>query len=130
VIERSEIVRRWSHCRASKTAVVWYCACSIFATLALGFGGAGWQTGGTATAMAARAADDARTELAAEVCVSQFMHSPDRLARLASLRDAFEWKRATFMNKMGWATLPGMQPVEGAAGLCAERLLAAKTPPA
>ena len=127
---RSEIAWRWHHYRASKIAVVWYCTCSIFATVALGFGSAGWQTGGRAAASAARAADDARIELAAEVCVSQFMRSPDRLARLASLRNAFQWQRTTFMNKQGWATLPGMQPVDGAAGLCAERLLAAKTPPA
>ena len=130
VEERSEIAQRWSRYRASKTAVVWYCACSILATVALGFGWGGWQTGGAAAAMATHAADDARIELAAEVCISQFMRSPDRLARLASLRNAFNWQRTTFMNKQGWATLPGMQPVNGAAGICVDRLLAAKTPPA
>jgi hypothetical protein len=130
VTERSEIAWRWSHYRASKMVVVWYCAFSVIATVAFGFGCIGWQTGGSAAAMAARAADDARTELAAEVCVSQFLRNPDRLARLTSLRDAFEWQRTTLMTKMGWATLPGMQPVDGAAGLCVARLLATKTPPA
>src|SRR5947208_225652 len=78
---------------------------------------------GTATQMATGAADRARAEMAAAVCVTQFERGADKVATLASLARTDSWKRGDFIEKGGWVTLPGFdKPVSGAADLCAKRL--------
>jgi hypothetical protein len=74
--------------------------------------------------MATKAASAARAELAANICVSQFVKASDATAKLASLRSTDSWKRDTFIEDGGWATLPGGdKPVAGAAALCSQTLM-------
>jgi hypothetical protein len=71
-----------------------------------------------------------RAQLAATVCVEQFMAAPDAQAKLASLKAADSWKRQSFVSDGGWATMPGMtEPVSYAAEACAERLGKMEAPP-
>ena len=118
----ANFVERAQGYRPSKTVFFWSCLGCAAATIFVGFNYGGWVTGGTATQMAASAADHARTELAATVCVSQFDKAGDKVA-LASLARTDSWKRGDFIEKGGWLTLPGLEkPVSGAADLCAKRL--------
>lgn len=107
----------------TKTALLWSCAACVAATLIVGFNWGGWVTGSKASAMVRAASEQGRAQLAATVCVDQFMKAPDAQAKLVSLKAADSWKRESFVSDGGWATLPGMkEPVSDAAEVCAERL--------
>lgn len=113
----------------TKTALLWSCAASVALALVVGFNWGGWVTGTTATSMAEDASAQASAQLAATVCVDQFMNAPDATVRLASLKQEDAWKHESFVSKGGWATLPGMQePVRDAAELCATRLIQLEQP--
>ena len=121
----------WEDYRASKTVLFWSCAACVVATLIVGFSWGGWVTGSTAATMASTAATGARAEMAATICVNRFVSAPDAATALASLKGSDSWKRDDFITNGGWVTIAGMEkPVEGAAALCAQRLLEAKLPPA
>jgi hypothetical protein len=123
------MARRWGDYRASKALVFWSCIASIAATLIVGFGWGGWVRGGTAQEMATKAATGARAELAAAVCIHQFVNGANATTQLASLKEADTWKRDSFIEEGGWVTLPGGEkPVAGAASLCAQQLMDAKLP--
>lgn len=108
----------------TKAALVWSCAGAVALTLIVGFNWGGWVTGGTAKEMVEDATEQGRAQLAATVCVEQFMGGPDAMAQLASLKGADYWKREGMVSEGGWATLPGMEePVRDAAEACAERLV-------
>jgi hypothetical protein len=121
---------RWHEYRPTKTAWFWSCVACVVATMIVGFYWGGWVTGGSASAMAKKAADDARAQLTAAVCVYRFESAKDASAQLASLKKAAAWDRDDFIKKGGWVTLPGMKdPVSGAADLCAQQLAKAELPP-
>lgn len=120
--ERS-IAQRWQDYRAPKAALFWACAACVALTLILGFTVGGWVTGGTAEKMATGAADDARSELVATICVQRFTQQADAGAELAKLKAASLWERDDFIEKGGWATPAGFDgPISGAADLCAAQL--------
>jgi hypothetical protein len=125
--ERS-LVQRWEEYRPAKAAVFWTFVTGIVLTLVVGFNWGGWVTGGTAREMSQTAAEDARAELVADVCVERFMNAADASAQLATLRETSSWQRDIFIADGGWATLVGMdKPVREAADLCAERLMDMKS---
>jgi hypothetical protein len=121
-----ERVKRY---RLSKTLFFWSCVACAIATIVVGFKWGGWVTGGGAAEMASQAADKARAEMAAAICISRFEKAPDATAQLAALGKAKDWERGSFIEKGGWVTIPGTKkPVSGAADLCAKNLVAAKLP--
>lgn len=121
-----ERVKRY---RPSKTLFFWSCVACAVATIFVGFKWGGWVTGGGAAEMAAQAADTARAELAAAICVSRFEKAPDATTQLAALAKTRDWERGSFIEKGGWVTVPGIKkPISGAADLCAKHLAAAKLP--
>jgi hypothetical protein len=98
-------------------------------TILLGFGEAGWQTRGSTAKMVSDAASNAKTQLAASICVNRFNQATDAASQLVALRKTEFWQRSEFIEKRGWATLPGTSaPVSGAADLCAQRLAAESAP--
>ena len=118
--------RRWEAYRPSKGAWGWSIAGCIVATIVVGFVWGGWVTGGTATRMASDAANGARAQLAATVCVASFNHGPDAVAQLAALKKASTYQRGDMLVKSGWLTLPGStDPVVGAADICVQKLMSA-----
>jgi len=123
----AELQARWRAYTVSKTALIWSCAGCVVATLVFGFTWGGWVTGSTANRMAQFAAEEARIELAAAICVDRFLKGPDSQAKYAALKSTSYWSRGDFIEDGGWAALPGLkEPVEGAASECAERLMETK----
>ncbi len=131
---KQSLSRRWEASRPTKTLLFWACAASAAATIVVGFTWGGWTTGGTAASTARDAATGARQELAAAVCVERFQGAGDagvQLAALQGMRNA--WDRGTFVEKGGWAVMPGpktSEPAGRAARACADRLASLEAPPA
>jgi hypothetical protein len=118
--------RRWEAYRPTKGIWFWSSLGCIVATIVVGFAWGGWVTGGTATRMASDAADGARAQLAATVCVASFNKRPDAVAQLAALTKASSYQRGDMLVKSGWLTLPGStDPVAGAADICVQKLMSA-----
>src|SRR3984957_4020921 len=117
---------RWEAYRPTTGVWLWTSASCVVATIVVGFAWGGWVTGGTATSMASDAADGARAQLAAMVCVAGFNHGPDAVAQLAELKKASDYQRGQILVKNGWATMPGStDPVRGAADICVKKLMSA-----
>lgn len=121
----------WGEYRPTKVLWFWSCVGCIVVTLILGFTWGGWTTAGAANEMAATARNDGRAELAAAVCVEQFMQASDAALRLAQLKEESTWQRDGFIEEGGWVTLAGLEePVDGAADLCAQQLAEMELPAA
>ena len=95
----------------------------IAATLLIGFGAAGWVTGGSAQKQADIAAAAARTDLGVSACVEDFMQGRDAAKRLSSLKEAQWYLREKLVSDGGFATLPGSTTADSAvAAQCAVKL--------
>jgi hypothetical protein len=118
-----KILQRWTEYRPTKEHALWIAIGSVVATLVVGFGLAGWVTGGTARAMADEAAAASHHRLAAAVCAEHFMRAADARTRLAKLQALEWWERDDAVAKDGWATMPGEKEANSAvAEMCATRL--------
>jgi hypothetical protein len=107
---KQSLGRRWENYQPTKSVLFWACVAAIIATIFIGFSWGGWVTGGTARTMATTAADEARGQLGAEICVERFNAAPDAAAKLAELKalpDAN--KKRQFVEAGGWATMPGQK---------------------
>jgi hypothetical protein len=127
--------QRWEAYRPSKALLFWSCAACIVATMVVGFNWGGWTTGGTAAAMAKTAALDARQELAADVCTERFQAADDANSQFVALKALTSaWDRGAFVEKGGWAVMPGAkaapQSASQVARLCADRLALVEAPSA
>lgn len=117
--------QRWDNFQPSKTLWFWSIIGAALVTMIIGFTAGGWTTGGSAAAMAEKAARDARAELVASVCIEKFVAQSDATTQFAALKEASSWQRDEFIEKGGWATLIGMEKaVPGAASACADQLAA------
>jgi hypothetical protein len=126
-----DLSRKWDEYRPSKTQAFWFGAGSALATLALGFGAAGWVTGSTAEKLSTEAAENARYELATAMCVEQFMHAGNVDARLAKLKQAGWYERTELVEAGGWATMPDREePNRSVAILCSSQLAELEAKPA
>jgi alpha/beta superfamily hydrolase len=115
--------RRWEEYRPSKTEAFWTAAGCVAATLVIGFGFGGWVTGGTAQKRVDEASAQARHELAAAICVEEFMAAKDARARLATLKKAEWYQRDKIVAADGWATMPDREePNMLVAEMCAAKL--------
>lgn len=127
--DRKSLGDRWMEVQPSKTMAFWSCAAVAVATMAIGFGAGGWVTGGTAAEMVQDASEKARTELVASACVERFTSSTSFATELASLKEESSWKQGDLVADGGWATLAGMkEPLDDAARLCANKLVAMDAP--
>ena len=121
--------QRWEASRPTKTMLFWSCAACAAGTILVGFVWGGWTTGGTARSMAEDAALGARNELAAAVCMDRFKAAGDASAQLVALKALGSWDRGSFVEKGGWAAMPDkVDPGQGAARLCADKLAALEVP--
>jgi len=77
-----------------------------------GFTWGGWVTGGKAEAAAQQRANSAVVAALAPVCVEKFQHTADVAANLTALKKVDSWSQGEFVEKGGWATLPGSNPPE------------------
>jgi|GEM_PF-1710872 len=106
--ERSSFAQRWQEYRPTKAVWLWSCVAAAILTLIAGFTWGGWVTGGTASSMAARAAEDAREQLVASICVNRFVNSPNAAATFAKLKEARSWERDDIIEEGGWITIEAL----------------------
>lgn len=124
---RDELRRRWEDLHFTKGQAAWIGIGGAAATLVVGFGLAGWVTGGTHGKLVAEAAANARHELAAAVCVEEFLAAKDAKATLVKLRDSGWYERGEILAKGGFATMPDRkEPNTVVAAMCAARLTETK----
>jgi hypothetical protein len=93
------------------------------ATLVIGFGYAGFTLGSTAKTMADAAANSAVVAAMAPICVDQFQRAAGASGNLTALKKVDSWEQAAFVEKGGWAVMPGSNAVEsGVTQACAALL--------
>lgn len=122
---QERISQRWENFRPSKAVWLWSCLGCIALTMIVGFTLGGWVTGGSAKSMSENAAEGARTDLVASLCVDKFAASPDAKAQLAKLKEASSYERDNFIEDGGWSKIQGINSdVSGVADACAANLVA------
>ena len=68
-----------------------------------------------------------RSSALTPVCVQSFMKQSDATKQLTGLKEAHPWQQTEFVEKGGWATMPGGKtPTEGLVSACAEALVKTK----
>ena len=107
---------------------LWGVAGGAVALAIVGFTWGGWVTGSKAEAGATERANAAVVVALAPVCVENFKHAADVSANLAALKTTESWSQGEFVEKGGWATVPGSNPpdqVSAVARACALLLVSA-----
>ena len=90
----------------------------------IGFSWLGWVTGGTAQGMAEEMAENAVVARLAPICVEQFKKDSEKDQKLIGLKKEKSWKRNDYVEKQGWATMPGeKKPDSTVAEKCAEMIV-------
>lgn len=97
------------------------------ATMVIGFYWGGWMLGGTATQMSEKSARTAIVRVLAPICVDNFQRAAGASASLSEMKKVSTWQQGSFIEKGGWATMPGTtSPDSTVAQACAELLAAAQ----
>ena len=92
------------------------------ATAIIGFTWGGWTLGKTAKEMA----DSAVVAALAPICVDKFQNAVDAKVNLIELMKVSSWQQGSFVERGGWATLPGSRTNSAVAQTCANLLTSAK----
>ena len=108
----------------SLTRLVQGAVAGAIATMIVGFNWAGWTLGSTAETTTRDRAASAVVAALAPICADRFRQAADATVNLTALNKiTYAWDRGTFVEKGGWATMPGAaSPGTGVAGACAELL--------
>ena len=90
----------------------------------IGFSWLGWTLGSTAEQMAKARAEAATVLALTPVCIARFEAQSDVAAKLAEFKKVTSsWDQRSFIEKGGWATMPGSDtPNSAVANACAEQL--------
>jgi hypothetical protein len=92
-------------------------------TIIIGFNWGGWTLGSTAKEMVQKSTSTAVVTALVPICVDKFQHAADAPANMVELKKITSWQRGSFVEKGGWATLPGAtSPDSAVARACAEML--------
>ena len=98
-------------------------AVGVVATLVIGFGWGGWMLGSSAKTLADSAANSAVVAAIAPICVDQFQHSAGATNNLTELKKTDSWQQAAYVEKGGWAVMPGSKAADsGVPQACAALL--------
>ncbi len=90
----------------------------------IGFAWGGWVTGGTAQKMAEELAQKTVVARLAPICVEQYNQDSEKDQKLKELKEEGSWKRDDYVEKQGWATMPGEKEADSkVAEKCAELLV-------
>ena len=108
----------------SLTRLLQGAAAGAVAAMIVGFGWGGWTFGGTAEKVAKERAKSAVVAVLAPICVEQFRQATNASANLTELNKiSYAWDRGTFIEKGGWAIMPGSEKSDSAvAKACADTL--------
>jgi hypothetical protein len=90
----------------------------------VGFNWGGWTLGSTVEKVAKERASSAVVAALAPICVEKFRQADNATANLSELNKInYDWDRGAFVEKGGWATMPGATSGDSAvARACAEML--------
>ena len=89
----------------------------------IGFAWAGWVTGSSAQKMAEELAQNTVVARLAPICVEQFNQDSEKDQKLTTLKETKSWERDDYVEKQGWATMPGENEADSkVAAKCAELL--------
>lgn len=95
----------------------------------IGFSWGGWVTGGSSDKRAAVAAHDATVTALASICVDRFRAQGDAAVKLVELGKVSSWDRGGFIERSGFALMPGSKTADSdVARACAESLSNPTTP--
>jgi pimeloyl-ACP methyl ester carboxylesterase len=110
--------------KATVRSVLWGAAAGAIALAIVGFSWGGWVTGGTAETLAKSRAATAVVAALTPICVEKFRQAADASANLVEMKKAaYVWDQSKFLEKGGWATMPGStEPNSAVAKACAESL--------
>lgn len=92
--------------------LLWGIVGGALALAILGFGWGGWTTAGKATSSARTQVDEAVVAALAPVCVQQFRSASDAPVNLETLRRLDYSSQNEFVEKGGWAKVPGNNSAE------------------
>lgn len=106
---------------------LWGAAAGAVALAIAGFSWGGWVTAGTAETQAKQASAKAVVAALAPICADNFRRAANSPSQLVELKKISSWQQATFVEKGGWAKMPGTSSVDSSmATACAEMILALK----
>ena len=113
--------------RETKAAVrpaLWGAVAGAIALAIVGFSWGGWVTGGSAETLATNRAATAVVAALTPICIDRFRQAADASANLVEMKKAtYAWDQSKFVEKGGWATMPGSTaPNSAVAKACAESL--------
>jgi hypothetical protein len=99
-------------------------AAGAVVAIIVGFNWGGWTLGSTVEKVAMERADSAVVAVLAPICVDQFRQAANASANLSDLNKInYAWDRDTFIEKGGWAIMPGGEKADSTvAKACAEKL--------
>jgi len=109
----------------TKPALWGMLAGAIIVTVA-GFNWFGWTTRSSSESMAQMQSRSAVVGALAPVCVERFQRARDASTTLDELKKIDSWSQGDFIEKGGWATVPGAPPtdqVTAVARACASLLV-------
>jgi hypothetical protein len=96
------------------------------ATAIIGFTWGGWTLGKTAKDMAEKSAATAVVAALAPICVDKFQQDVNAKTNLTELVKISSWQQGSFVQKGGWATLPGNETDNSALAQACANLLTLK----
>ena len=91
---------------------LWGVVAGAVAMAIVGFRWGGWVTGGNAEAAALQRANNAVVVALAPFCVEKFNHATGVATNLTELKKLDSYAQGQFVEKGGWATLPGKNAPE------------------
>ena len=107
----------------SLTRLLQGAAAGAVATLIVGFYWGGWVTGGTAREMTHRSTTAAVVAALSPICVDKFQRSADAGTNMVELKKISSYQQASFVEKGGWATLPGSDRADSSVAQACANLL-------
>jgi hypothetical protein len=117
-MERPEFLRGDAPTRLLQGA-----AAGAIATLIIGFYWGGWVTGGSAKEMTQRSSSAAVVAALSPICVDKFQQSVNAANNMVELKKVSSYQQGSFIEKGGWATLPGSDSANSSvATACANML--------
>ncbi len=106
---------------------LWGAAAGAIALAIMGFTWGGWVTGGTVDKLVKDGSTKAVITALAPICTDNFKRAADSAIQLVELKKVSSWQQAEFVEKAGWAKMPGAETIaSGMATACAEMILSLK----
>jgi alpha/beta superfamily hydrolase len=107
---------------------IWGAVAGAAAVAIVGFSWGGWVGPASAELLATQRASTAVANALAPICLENYRRAADAPAKLAELKKASSWEQASFVEKAGWAKMPGAAAIDPVmARACAALIIAEKS---